>query len=151
MPPLSSRLRRCTSGLTPRPTPDVCTPRATLPDPVPDFGCRCLPRFLDQTSIGSLRPGRASSHARSYANARGVRLALIYDATNEARSDEQWTNQALSHAPTYELGPGGEGPDIAALCSRGKHPQMLLPEPKFGTFTNLIDRYWRLHAGARAA
>jgi len=72
---------------------------------------------------------------------RGVPFGMIYDGSDDT-SDLNWTRDAELHFTSYET-EGGVTPDLVVFQSWANHPQYVLPETTPGSFTYLIDRYFR--------
>ncbi|MGZ4461727.1 MAG: hypothetical protein ACXVZP_02700 [Gaiellaceae bacterium] len=71
---------------------------------------------------------------------RGIPFGMIYDGNGD--SDLGWTQSAEQRIETYELVARGR-PDQVIFQSWVDHPDRVLPEGSSGSFTNLIDRYFR--------
>jgi hypothetical protein len=72
--------------------------------------------------------------------ARGIPLAIIYNADASTKTDESWERNAESHIAEIE-GAIGIHPDIAVFDSWTANPSHPLPETAPGTLTNLALRY----------
>jgi hypothetical protein len=89
---------------------------------------------------------QATKELEDAARARGIAFGLIYDG--DGGTDQQWTQAAEQRFTTYEAQYGGR-PDNAIFQSWVDHPDYVLPETKPGTFSYLIDRYFRRRTSLR--
>jgi hypothetical protein len=81
-----------------------------------------------------------TAQLESAAQARGMRFGLIY--IGAGATDLEWSRSAEDRIAKYEL-TSGLRPDDVIFQSWLDHPDRVLPETKPGTFTWLIDRYFR--------
>lgn len=75
-------------------------------------------------------------------NARGIPLAVIYNADADATTDESWARSTERHISEIE-GPLGIRPAMAVFSTWVPHPSRVLPETRPWTLTNLVLRYLR--------
>jgi hypothetical protein len=73
---------------------------------------------------------------------RGIRFGVIYHGSLNDADDEAWAATTESRFADYELRYGGK-PDEVLLESWMHLPRHVLPETQPGTFTNVVDRYFR--------
>jgi hypothetical protein len=89
---------------------------------------------------------QATKELESAARTRGIPFGLIYNG--DADTDQEWTQSAEQRFTTYEAQYGGR-PDHVIFQSWVDHPDYVLPETRPGTFTYLIDRYFRRRTALR--
>ncbi len=76
------------------------------------------------------------------ARTRGIRFGLIYYGGYNRATDREWTGAAEERFVDYEAKEAIR-PDQVVFQSWEDRPDHVLPETKAGTFTWLIDRYFR--------
>ena len=74
----------------------------------------------------------------------GVPLGIIYDADRFAKTDQSWTQNAISHYTRVEEGLGVH-PDHAVFETWTRYPTHMLPESESGTLTNVVLQYIQKH------
>lgn len=86
------------------------------------------------------RGPQAPRYVAEAARARGIPFGVIYGG--EGESDEEWAAEAEQFFADYEA-KDGIRPDHVIFQSWNDKPDYVLPETKRGTFTWLINRYFR--------
>lgn len=71
---------------------------------------------------------------------RGIRPVAIYNATGEARSDEEWIAEANAHFRAFEIALHHRV-EAVSIQSWGIYPKRLLPETDPLTLTSLVNQY----------
>lgn len=89
------------------------------------------------------RPGwpQAARSIEDAVRSRGIRFGFIY--IGHGSTDREWTKTAENRLVTYEAKFDGR-PDDVIFQSWLDRPDHVLPETKAGTFTWLINRYFRV-------
>ena len=75
---------------------------------------------------------------------KGITLQVYYNASGNAKTDESWTNSAVSHFKAFESGTWPK-PAAAVFGSWTPNPTRVLPESDPTTLTGLVNQYirWR--------
>lgn len=105
-----------------------------------------LPFFDLDVDFSRLDWVAATKELELFARELGVRFGLI--SIGAGSGDQQWTGVAEDRLATYEATTGLQ-PDDVIFQSWLDYPHHVLPETKPGTFTWLIDRYFRPRTALR--
>ena len=104
-----------------------------------EFGGRCHLRFDDTNPLKEETEYEDS--IEDAVRSRGIRFGFIY--IGHGSTDREWTKTAENRLVTYEAKFDGR-PDDVIFQSWLDRPDHVLPETKAGTFTWLINRYFRV-------
>lgn len=99
-----------------------------------------LPSFDLDMDFSRLEWPNDTARLESFAHSRGVRFGFIY--IGEGASDREWSQTAEDRIFAYERKIGVR-PDRRIFQSWLDRPDRVLPETRAGSFTWLIDRYFR--------
>ena len=79
---------------------------------------------------------------REIVRTRGLPFGVIYNGSDSEQSDTTWVNAAEAHMAAYEA--TADPPGHVIFQSWNAYPKTLLPEAARDSFTNLINRYFRV-------